>query len=934
MQRPTTPQSVLLITACAILLVAVVYVPFMSLPMMRTTGDEKVYIAQAMEMAGSGTWFKQTLGGVPSYYKGPAHYVLLRVGFLLFGAQNPFAFLFMNAIAVVIAGVATGFAVFRLRNGHRDALKSGCLVAGMMMLNVGLFSHAHASQMEVELIAVYALLTSVMIYAGQAMDVHPHGHEQTSRHDFILWTLAGVAGWFKSPIYSVLTGTSILVWWTLMGQLQRKLSSRKTIAAIALGVATGFAAYLPAVTMDWAAFNKTFLQRENMAKGGNEHSWYESLVPLATLFLFPFWGIVASSCMNSIKQTIKRRAFRYTNVAAACVAVIFPTVTFFAFFPFRSHIYYLPIIPAIYIWATHRFMELGPGRRAATRVVLWVETILLSLAGTVVIGIMWWMPTDPRWMPMENLLLATGAVACGAMLLARSNTRSTPWRIITGRVAGAAGVLIGLSFIMVGLGRADLPELNHNFARNGRADVELVYVDSIRHTWSEWGLLGGLIGRPVKAVRTPEEIETALIRGAVVLASRDADLAAIKARFDSSSHRHGAVLKVTSWNRWQTHGRDANGKSGLAEAILSRSWAPIQRKAWILQMVDEEEHQLTGNEGAGNLRGPGITTNKTNVILVTWDGVRPTEFFSGSDPELHGKAGQRLLPYFWTTLAPHGLVLGRGFPVTTIANTVVMSLPAYQSILSGTTQWCFSNECGGITDQTISDRLVFQEGIAPEKVATVASWGLVGQAATSGPGSGFVNAGNTTVDDGTDDPVFRRLSVEQAAAPTPWRNARYDRFTHAIAMHWLKKHQPRFMHIAYNDTDEYGHRGEYPQHMTALRANDNRLRDLVETLAESGEYGKNTCLILTTDHGRGSGANWTRHSNGQPLAARIWMYMGCPFSSLPARMAPDRDLVTHLDIRPTIEVALGLEPRSCQFCGEPVTRLAPSANFFAVDVNQ
>jgi phosphoglycerol transferase MdoB-like AlkP superfamily enzyme len=122
--------------------------------------------------------------------------------------------------------------------------------------------------------------------------------------------------------------------------------------------------------------------------------------------------------------------------------------------------------------------------------------------------------------------------------------------------------------------------------------------------------------------------------------------------------------------------------------------------------------------------------------------------------------------------------------------------------------------------------------------------------------------------------------------------------------------------------------------MSALRANDNRLRDLVETLAESGEYGKNTCLILTTDHGRGSGANWTRHSNGQPLAARIWMYMGCPFSSMPAHMGADRDLVTHLDIRPTIEVALGLEPKSCQFCGEPLTRLAPSGNFFAVDVNQ
>ena len=899
--------------------VFLIYLPFMTQPMLRTTGDEKVYIAQAIEMASAGTWFKQTLGQVPSYYKGPAHYILLRAGFLLFGSTSPLAFLFMNAIAVLASAAAVGYAVYRWRERNfPDALFAGSLACAMMSLNTGLFSHAHASQMEAELIAIYAIMTAIMVGAAKSMESHPYRWQTDVRYDYWLWIMAGIAGWFKSPVYSVLTGTSILVWWTMSGQLARKVRSLHSWVAIATGIAVGVAAYVPVIALDWKVFLKTFIQRENLAKGGNEHSWLESMVPLATIFLFPFWGVVASSVARSLAQLARRGFPRQPGIGAPCAAMILPTVIFFATFPFRSHIYYLPVIPAIYVWATNTFLDRDSARNRLARALLLAETLLMAVVVLAVLALLWWMPSDPRWMPTGKLVVATVSAVTGVTLMVRAcrvRQHGAHW-MLAGRISGAAAVFLAISMVMSALGKADILDIRQYLDRTpgSAGTVEVRYVDSIRHTWSEWGLLNGLVGHDVRAVRSSSEIDAAIQRGAIVLVSREADLAAIKARDDGA-------LRITGWSRWQTHGRDTSGKSRFLDAVLNRSWKPLQRNNWIVQ---KKVDAAINGQAAIDIQA--IDKTSTNIILLTWDGVRPQEFFNGH-------AGRTLLPYFWTQLAPRGVVLGDGSQITTIANSVVMSLPAYQTILTGQAQWCFSNECGGVTDQTISDRLVFQEGVPPRKVATIASWSLIGSAATSSSGSGFVNAGNTPVADSDDDPVLSRINEQQALEKTPWANARYDKFTHQIALHWLKKHKPRFMHISLNDTDEYGHRGEFDNYAKALRTNDHRLRELVDTLAETGDYGKNTCIVMTTDHGRGSGRNWTRHSNGQPLAARIWMYLGCPFSAQAPRLYTDTDLVTHLDIRPTIEASLGLEPRPCRYCGEAITKLNPQSTVFAFGGN-
>src|SRR5687768_16262232 len=89
------------------------FAPFMGFRVLRTAGDDKVYVAQALEMARDGHWFVQTLADRPDYYKGPLHLALVRVGHLIFG-QSMWATLWMNLALLIVGSIALGSAMKRL----------------------------------------------------------------------------------------------------------------------------------------------------------------------------------------------------------------------------------------------------------------------------------------------------------------------------------------------------------------------------------------------------------------------------------------------------------------------------------------------------------------------------------------------------------------------------------------------------------------------------------------------------------------------------------------------------------------------------------------------------------------------------------------------------------------------------------------------------
>jgi hypothetical protein len=314
-----------------------------------------------------------------------------------------------------------------------------------------------------------------------------------------------------------------------------------------------------------------------------------------------------------------------------------------------------------------------------------------------------------------------------------------------------------------------------------------------------------------------------------------------------------------------------------------------------------------------------------NVVLVMLDGVRWQEFFSNKPWEKLSNDTDPIFGRFWTGLASQGVIYGspasrfREENRITVANPVRVSLPAYQSIMAGATQPCLSNECGRVTVETFPERLVRGLKLDRRQVATIASWNQISNAFEHVSGATFTNTGQTPLK--VEDPsgTHERINKSQEHDPAPWGDpsVRLDKYTFRHALHYLVTQRPRFLFISLNDSDEWAHAGDYPRLMKTLRGYDARLDLLFRTLEKMGEYGAHTTVLVTTDHGRGSGTeNWRDHGLGVPEADRIWLYARGPHTPRAGAVhgAPAH---SHLDIRPTVELLLGLCPLRGPDRGKP-----------------
>lgn len=264
-----------------------------------------------------------------------------------------------------------------------------------------------------------------------------------------------------------------------------------------------------------------------------------------------------------------------------------------------------------------------------------------------------------------------------------------------------------------------------------------------------------------------------------------------------------------------------------------------------------------------------------NVILLTLDGVRQAEFLgNAADRGLSADAGPTF-PAFWETHAAQGAVMES----LALSNDVTLSLPAYQSIMAGGKTFCWSNDCGRIGRQTLMEKLRAELHLAKEEVALVASWPNVARAAESREGAVSVDVS-----------TFTRLDAD----------------TWPRAMAALDK-RPRFLWIALNDSDETGHRNDYPGHLAALRRYDAWIDELIAELDAMDDYGAMTTLIITTDHGRGDGADWTSHG-GRSAAAHAWLYARGRMIRSGVRLKRRDCSGGHADIKVTVEHLLGLAP--------------------------
>lgn len=321
------------------------------------------------------------------------------------------------------------------------------------------------------------------------------------------------------------------------------------------------------------------------------------------------------------------------------------------------------------------------------------------------------------------------------------------------------------------------------------------------------------------------------------------------------------------------------------------------------------------------------------VILVTFDGVRVEEFFGGLDtvvsareedsgiydlerlrrdywrdtPEARRRA---VMPFFWDSLAPHGMVLGNpaGGGGVRITNTHGFSAPGYQELLTGRARPdVTSNDPVRYPHQTVLEYVRERLRLPAHRVALFGSWENFRHYAAGREGAVLVNAGYDTLPAALRTPEMERLAELERRALALWEGSRLDAFTGALGLAWLRQHDPRVLYFAFNDTDDLAHARRYDRVLDALHALDGFLAELWRTVESLPAYRGRTTLILTTDHGRGhTPRDWTDHGQGVPGSESMWLAVIGP-------RTPDRGEVpglsaTQASIAATLLTCLGLAP--------------------------
>jgi hypothetical protein len=289
------------------------------------------------------------------------------------------------------------------------------------------------------------------------------------------------------------------------------------------------------------------------------------------------------------------------------------------------------------------------------------------------------------------------------------------------------------------------------------------------------------------------------------------------------------------------------------------------------------------------------------VVLVTGDGIRHQELFTGADAELMNEGNkkasgieslaplktafwagdartrrEKLMPFFWNELAAkHGVVFGNqalGSKVV-VKNTNHFSYPGYGEILNGQPlAEINSNDRVWSPRQTVLEYVREEFGLQPGQVAAFASWDVFNWICMSKEGAVFCNAGYKAMPDSIMNESLRLWSGVQFQMLSPWDTVRHDLVTLNLALEYLRVKKPKFLYLALGETDDWAHNRRYDRTIQTLHFFDDALKRLWTLLQSTEPYRGRTTLVITTDHGRGNtGEDWTGHGSKIPGADEIWL---------------------------------------------------------------
>ena len=312
-----------------------------------------------------------------------------------------------------------------------------------------------------------------------------------------------------------------------------------------------------------------------------------------------------------------------------------------------------------------------------------------------------------------------------------------------------------------------------------------------------------------------------------------------------------------------------------------------------------------------------------NVILITMDGLRWQEVFTGADPRLMTKeAGdveqpdvlraryyrddvrerrELLMPFLWSEVASHGQVIGdpRQGSSVTVTNGQLFSYPGYNELLCGFGDPSITSNAKQYNKNVTVLEWLNRKPSFAGRVAAFTSWDVFPFIINTQRSGIYVNAGWQPLEHLSHENMKLATNSLVEQLPHYWAGVRYDAITNRGAVEYLKLKQPRVLYVALGETDDWAHAGRYDLYLDAARQNDRCLRELWQTIQSMEHYRDKTSLVITTDHGRGDGREgWKNHSATISGSDRMWLAVVGP--DTPAKGIRKNTKITQSQVASTV----------------------------------
>ncbi len=332
-----------------------------------------------------------------------------------------------------------------------------------------------------------------------------------------------------------------------------------------------------------------------------------------------------------------------------------------------------------------------------------------------------------------------------------------------------------------------------------------------------------------------------------------------------------------------------------------------------------------------------------NVILVTMDGMRWQEVFTGAElrlltdkayvqdsARLAGKfwnedpvkRREKLMPFLWSEVRLRGQLYGNrslGNKVN-VSNNQWFSYQGYNELLTGAAD----NERVHSNDKFENPNKSVLEFINSKKefqgkVAAFTSWDVFPYILNTQRSGLLVNSG-IRQPEAPLNAEERLLNDLMSEVPNPFGDVRLDAFTFRFGFEYMKKKKPRILYLAFDETDDFAHGGKYDLYLEATHYEDQYLAKLWNWVQSTPGYKDKTTLIVTCDHGRGNknADSWKSHGSKMADSDQIWIAIIGPDSPALGEVGTESQVYQN-QVAATIAALLGFEFTSERPVGQPIT---------------